>query len=75
MIKISASSKSFVKNIGYGHFQQRKAELIEKSFKPITMEQYNAEINQAMEDSKNERMRKATDLKAKQATMFPKYHN
>jgi|TARA_R110001583_G_C5473648_1_gene393088 H2-forming N5,N10-methylenetetrahydromethanopterin dehydrogenase-like enzyme len=45
--------------------RKRKTELIEKSFKPMSMEQYNAEIDQAMEDSKNGRMIKATDLKAK----------
>jgi len=45
--------------------RQRKAELIENNFKPMTMEKYNAEIDQAMEDSKNGRMIKATDLKAK----------
>ena len=45
--------------------RKRKAELIEKNFKPMTMEEYNAEIDQAMEDSKNGRMIKATDLKAK----------
>ncbi len=45
--------------------RKRKAELIEKNFKPMTMEQYNAEIDQAMEDSKNGRMIKATDLKSK----------
>ncbi|RRO26141.1 hypothetical protein [Flavobacteriaceae bacterium 14752] len=44
---------------------QRKAELIDEDIKPMTMEQYNAEIDQAMEDSKNGRMIKATDLKAK----------
>ena len=45
--------------------RKRKAELTEKNFKPMSMEQYNAEIDQAMEDSKNGRMIKATDLKAK----------
>ena len=45
--------------------RKRKAELIEQNFKPMTMEQYNAEIDQAMEDSKNGRMIKARDLKAK----------
>ena len=45
--------------------RKRKAELIEKNFKPTTMEQYNAEIDQAMEDSKNGRMIKAVDLKDK----------
>ena len=32
---------------------KRKTKLIEKNFKPMTMEQYNAKIDQAMEDSKN----------------------
>lgn len=45
--------------------RKRKAELIEQNFKPMTMEQYNSEIDQAMENSKNGRMIKATDLKAK----------
>ncbi|QTY28308.1 hypothetical protein IGB25_04505 [Flavobacterium sp. CS20] len=44
---------------------QRKAELIDESFKPMTMEQYDVEIDQAMDDSKNGRMIKATELKAK----------
>ena len=45
--------------------RKRKAKLVEESFKPMTKEQYNAEIDQALEDSKNGRMTKATDLKAK----------
>lgn len=45
--------------------RKRKAKLIEENFKPMTKEQYNAEIDQALEDSKNGRMIKATDLKAK----------
>lgn len=45
--------------------RKRKTELIEKNFKPMAIEQYNTEIDQAMEDSKNGRMIKATDLKAK----------
>ena len=44
--------------------RKRKVELVEKNFKPLTMEQYEAEIDQAMEDSNNGRMVKATDLKA-----------
>ena len=44
--------------------RKKKAEMNEKNFKPMTMEQYNAEIDQAMEDSKNGRMIEATDLKA-----------
>lgn len=45
--------------------RKKKTELIEKEMKPMSMEQYNAEIDQAMEDSENGRMIKATDLKAK----------
>ncbi len=45
--------------------RKRKAELTEENFKPMAMEQYNAEIDQAMKDSKNGRMIKATNLKAK----------
>ena len=44
---------------------KRKAELVDKNLKPMTMNQYDLEIDQAMEDSKNGRMIKATDLKAK----------
>lgn len=45
--------------------RKRKAELLEKNQKPMSLSQYNAEIDQAMEDSKNGRMIKAEDLKAK----------
>lgn len=45
--------------------RKRKAELIAKSIEPMTLAQYDAEIEQAMEDSKNGRMIKASDLKAK----------
>lgn len=45
--------------------RKRKTELVEKNLKPMSMEQYNAEIDQAMEDSEKGRMIKATDLKAK----------
>lgn len=45
--------------------RERKIELIEKNLKPMSMEQYNAEVDQALEDSKNGRMTKATDLKSK----------
>jgi hypothetical protein len=31
----------------------------------MTLEQYNAEIDQALEDSRNGRMTKATELKAR----------
>ena len=45
--------------------RQRKVELIEQNLKPMSMDQYNAEIDQAMDDSKNGRMIKLEDLKAK----------
>lgn len=45
--------------------RKRKAELVERDLKPMSMEQYKNEIDQAMEDSKNGRMIKATDLKEK----------
>jgi len=45
--------------------RKRKAELLEENQKPMSLSQYNAEIDQAMEDSKNGRMIKAEDLKAK----------
>ena len=44
---------------------KRKAELIENSLKPMSMEQFNNEIDQALDDSKNGRVIKATDLKDK----------
>ncbi|PCH76665.1 MAG: hypothetical protein COB98_05620 [Flavobacteriaceae bacterium] len=45
--------------------RKRKTKLIEESFNPMSMEQYNSEIDQAMEDSESGRMIKASDLKAK----------
>lgn len=45
--------------------RKRKAQLIEENLKPMSIDQYNKEIDQAMEDSKNGRMIKAADLKAK----------
>jgi len=45
--------------------RKEKAALIEKNLKPMRMDQYNAEMDRAMEDSTNGRMIKATDLKAK----------
>lgn len=45
--------------------RQRKVELVERNLKPMTMEQYKNEIDKAMEDSKNGRMIKASDLKEK----------
>ena len=45
--------------------RKRKTELIEKNLKPMSMEQYDHEINQALDDSQNERLIKAIDLKTK----------
>ena len=45
--------------------RKRKAELVEKNFRPMSVEQYNVEIDQAMDDSENGRMIKASDLKEK----------
>lgn len=42
-----------------------KAELIEKNLTPMSLNDFNNEINQALEDSKNNRIIKASDLKAK----------
>jgi len=36
-----------------------------KSFEPMSSTEYESQIDEAMEDSKNGRMVKATDLKAK----------
>lgn len=44
---------------------RKKIELIEKNLQPMSMEQYEAEIDQAMEYSKNGRMIEVNDLKAK----------
>ncbi|WP_298507560.1 hypothetical protein [uncultured Kordia sp.] len=45
--------------------KKRKVEMMESNIKPMTMEQYNSEIDQAMSDSKEGRMMKATDLQSK----------
>ena len=45
--------------------RKRKAELVEENRKPFTVDQYNEEIDRAMEDSRKGRMIKATDLKEK----------
>jgi len=45
--------------------RKRKIELIENDFKPMSIEQFNSEIDQSLEDSKNERLIKASDLKDK----------
>lgn len=43
----------------------RKSELFAKSNKPMDLDQFNKEIDQAMEDSENDNVTKATDLKLK----------
>jgi len=43
--------------------RNRKIELIENEFKPMSLDQFNKEIDQALDDSKNDRIIKATDLK------------
>lgn len=45
--------------------RKSKIELIHKEFLPMSLDKYNAEIDQAMVDSKNGRMIKASDLKSK----------
>lgn len=35
--------------------RKRKAELVEKNLKPMSKEQYQSEIDEAMEDSKNDK--------------------
>ena len=45
--------------------RKRKIELIENDFKPMRIEQFNSEIDQSLDDSKNEKLIKASDLKAK----------
>lgn len=44
--------------------KKRKAELYEENLKPISIEQYNADIDQSLEDSENDRVIGAKDLKA-----------
>ena len=45
--------------------RKRKIELIENDFKPMSIEQFNSDIDQSLDDSKNEKLIKAIDLKAK----------
>ena len=45
--------------------RKRKIELIENDFKPMSIEQFNSDIDQSFDDSKNEKLIKAIDLKAK----------
>lgn len=45
--------------------RQETTSAMENEFKPMTMEEFNDRIDKSMEDSKNGRLIKATDLKAK----------
>lgn len=45
--------------------RKRKAELIENNLKPMSVQQFNDEIDQALNDSKNGQIIKAIDLKTK----------
>jgi len=45
--------------------RKRKAELIEKNLTPMSKEQFNEEIDQAMDDSKKGKLIKASELKSK----------
>lgn len=45
--------------------KKRRAESIEDNLKPMSIEALNKRIDKSMEDSKNGRMVKAEDLKAK----------
>jgi hypothetical protein len=44
---------------------KQKAELIEKEMKPMSLEKFNSDIDQSMEDVKNNRFISAQDLKSK----------
>jgi hypothetical protein len=43
--------------------KKRRAELYEKNLKPMSMEQFNADIDKSLEDSANDRVISARDLK------------
>ena len=45
--------------------KKRKSEVYEKELKPMSLDKLNEEIDQALEDSENDRVIKATDLKSK----------
>ena len=45
--------------------RKKKIEMIDKSFRPMSMQQFNDGIDQALDDSENGRIIKATDLKSK----------
>lgn len=43
--------------------KKRKAELYDQTLKPLSMEQLNADIDQSLEDSENDSVISAGDLK------------
>lgn len=43
--------------------KKRKAELYEENLKPMSIEQFNADIDRSLEDSANDRVISARDLK------------
>ncbi|MCD4772332.1 MAG: hypothetical protein K8R41_02985 [Bacteroidales bacterium] len=45
--------------------KKRKSELYENDLKPMDLNQFNNEIDQAIDDSENDRVIKAADLKEK----------
>ena len=45
--------------------RKKKAEVVEKNIAPMTLEEFNDEIDQAMEDSKNNRMIELAELREK----------
>ncbi len=45
--------------------KKRKSEIYENELKPMSLDKFNKEIDQALEDSENDRVIKATDLKSK----------
>ncbi len=45
--------------------RKRKVEMIEQELKPMSLEQFNSEIDQSLEDVKNGRITSAKSLKEK----------
>jgi len=45
--------------------RKSKSELFEENLSPMSLEQFYSEIDKALDDSENDRMIKASDLKSK----------
>ncbi len=45
--------------------KKRKSEIYENELKPMSLDNFNKEIDQALEDSENDKVIRATDLKSK----------